>query len=98
MNFPLFQRVSSDPAKLKRPGGRPPAEDCIPEVLQICRGEDFLKQTDVIKMMEENGHSQSTVKRQIAKAVKEGQLERKSSPGKPSVIRKSQEIIYVPGE
>lgn len=97
MQFPMFERVEADPAKLKRPGGRPQAEDCIPEVMDFLsrKGERWTKQTDIVKMMEEQGNSASTIKRQIQKAVKDGMIERQSSPGKPSQLRKSTEVIYV---
>jgi predicted transcriptional regulator len=94
MQFPMFERVEADPAKLKRPGGRPQADDCIPEIMDFLsrKGE---KQTDIVKMMEEQGNSASTIKRQIQKAVKDGMIERESSPGRPSQLRKSTEVIYV---
>lgn len=97
MDFPLFQRVEADPSKLKRPGGRPQAEDSVPEIMDYLsrQGESWTKQTDIVKMMEEQGHSSSTVKRQIQKAVKDGMIERESSPGRPSKLRKSTEVIYV---
>ncbi len=97
MQFPMFERVEADPAKLKRPGGRPQADDCIPEIMDFLsrKGEKWTKQTDIVKMMEEQGNSASTIKRQIQKAVKDGMIERESSPGRPSQLRKSTEVIYV---
>lgn len=98
MDFPLFRRTKElDPKKLKRAGGRPQAEDCIPDILDTLRGGkkgDWL-QNDLIDKMIEMGHNTSTVKRQISKAVKDGRLDRQSSPGKPSRIKKSDEITII---
>ena len=99
MNFPLFERVEADPAKLKRAGGRPQAEDSIPDVMACFspKGDEWLSQKDVVKSVEEMGHSPSTIKRQIAKAIKEGKIERQASPGRATKIRplNKEGIIYV---
>lgn len=96
MDFPLFQRTEElDPSKLKRAGGRPQAEDCIPEVMShlMESGGGWALQNQVIDTMVEYGHSASTVKRQIAKAIREKRILRQGSKGKPTKIKKNDQII-----
>ena len=97
MKFPLFERVDElDPQKLKRPGGRPQADDCIPDAIEylskLKKGE-WLPQQDLVNKMVEQGHSATTVKRQISAAVKELRIEKESSPGRRTMVRKPEKII-----
>jgi RecA-family ATPase len=105
MNFPLFTRTESlDPQKLKRPGGRPQAEDCVPDVIDYLKAvkskssydkDWWVPLSDIVQNMTEAGHSPSTVKRQITKAVKDGKIARESSPGKKTKLRALDFTTYV---
>jgi|GEM_PF-1961703 len=89
MDFPLFKRVDEfDPAKLKRPGGRPEAPDVVPEIIDLLSKEDWVDQPIVVATMTERGHSASTIKRQIQKAVSEKKIVRESKPGKASKLKR----------
>lgn len=107
MNFPLFERVDAlDPQKLKRPGGRPQADDCVPEVInylqKVQSATDYDKDwwvplSDVVQKMSDSGHSASTIKRQIGKAVKEGKILRETSPGKKTKLKLPRVTTYERG-
>ncbi len=93
MDFPLFKRVDElDPAKLKRAGGRPEAADVVPEILKNLKKDEWTDQPDIISLMTEKGHSVSTIKRQIQKAVGESRIIREASPGKASKLKRSDKI------
>ena len=94
MDFPLFKREEElDPAKLKRPGGRP-GDDILPDIMEILiEAKDWVMQAELVTRLTEMGQSATTVKRQVAKGVKDGLILREKADGRSYRLRKNDKIV-----
>lgn len=94
MDFPLFKREEElDPAKLKKPGGRP-ADDIMPDIMEILvETNDWVMQADLVTRMTEMGQSATTVKRQVQKGVKDGLILREKADGRSYKLKKNDKIV-----
>ena len=96
MDFPIFKRIEDlDPAKLRRPGGRPASEDMLPDIMSVLADTpaEWTPQPDLVAKMTEQGQSATSVKRQIQKAVKDGTIIREKANGRSYRLKKNDQIV-----